>query len=725
MSDRGRSPDLALFSPTPDDRHAGLGRRQVSREDELPLPPPPPRGERVAFLDRWEGAAEALPPPPPLGSSRPDRLFLDRSSTGGGDAQGGARRDSPSERGRRTSPENARVHVHVPPPLAAPLRPERVVYRLESDSPRSGSGRSRSSSPSGILEQPRPRSNDREKRRHSPPRRSPSPGPPKRQRRDDGAGRGRSRGRYWQGGGGSGRSTGHRAPDGPDVGCGASSNGQDTNQRKGLMTYKQFIQVLEDDVSPAEAGSRYREYKTEFIATQKRAYFDLHKDETWLKEKYHPTNLLSVIERRNEFCKAAAKNLILDLQSGTLDIGPGMTAGGASELGNNNNGSYGNGEDYGNKRIKKGRGHPKESGPVSTAPKAHPVSSKYRRIQTDIDQTLALVRKLDAEKGIVGNILSSGGDHGNADVDRSNVGSTGPIVIIRGLTTVKGLDGVELLDTLLTYLWRIHGVDYYGMSEMEDPEGFRHVRADKKTASAFNISAADWEKKLDSFWHERLVNGEDPLVVLTANDKIDAATLETLDPYVQKIKDENYGCKYGCGAKGCAKVFHAPEFVHKHLKLKHPDLVSVLTLRVQDDIYCQNYMNDPNAPGGIPVMQRPEQDINRMRRMPDEQIVGATDVQGPNAPFVPEFPPPPLLIPLPGAGPLGPFVPAPPGMPIQMMRGQRPPRPNGARPMKEPLLPGPMMPMYPHFPHDPRRFRSYNDLDAFSEEVTAIDYRSL
>ncbi|XP_044952791.1 serrate RNA effector molecule-like [Hordeum vulgare subsp. vulgare] len=489
------------------------------------------------------------------------------------------------------------------------------------------------------------------------------------------------------------------------------------------MTYKQFILALEDDISPAEAESRYQEYKTAYITTQKRAYFDLHKDDTRLKEKYHPTSLLSVIERRNEFCKAAAKSLILDLRSGTLDLGPGMTADGSRKSGNDNNGSSGNGEDYGDKRRKNGRGPPKESGRLSTAPKAHPVSSKYRRIQTDIDQTLALVRKLDSEKGIVGNILSSGGDHGKPDDDRSLTESAGPIVIVRGLTTVKGLDGVELLDTLLTYLWRVHGVDYYGMAERRDANGFRHVRADNKIADAFNISAADWEKKLDSFWHERLVNGEDPLVVLTAKDKTDAATVEALAPYVKKILDQNYGYKYRCGAMGCAKVFHAPEFVHKHLKLKHPDLVSVLTLRVQDDIYFQNYMNDPNAPGGRPVMQQPEQDNGGMRRIPDKML-GAFDEQGSQAPFVPDALPP-LLVPVPGAGLLGPFVPIPPGMAVQMMREQRPPRPNGAQLRKKPLMPEPMMPMYPHFPLDPRPLRKYHDLDAPEEEVAVIDYRSV
>ncbi|XP_051195131.1 serrate RNA effector molecule isoform X2 [Lolium perenne] len=690
MAGRACSPrDLLPDRAPPDHRHAGRGRRRGEA-----LPPPPPPGSRVAFLDRWEGGADAdadaLPPPPPLGYSR---LFVDppRGSSPGADTQG------------------TRVNVPLPPaPPPVTLRPERVVYRLESDSsPRSGSGRSsRASSPSASATLWSPPPSPFNKRRRSPPPRSPSPGPPKRLRR------------YWHAGGRV-EFTGHRPSDGP-----ASSNGQDITQSKGLMTYKHFIQALEDDVSPHEAGRRYQEYKTAYITTQKRAYFDLHKDETWLKEKYHPTNLLSVIERRNEFCKAAAKNFIIDLRSGTLDIGPEMTAGGASKSGNDNDGSYGNAEDYGNKRRKKGRGHLKV-GPLSTAPKAHPVSSKYRRIQTDIDQTLALVQKLDAEKGIVGNILSSGGDHGKADLDRSNVGSTGPIVIVHGLTTVKGLDGVELLDTLLTYLWRIHGVDYYGMSEREDANGFRHVRADKKTASAFDISAADWEKQLDSFWHERLVNGDDPLVVLTANDKIYAATLETLELHVKKIMDENRGCKYGCGAKGCGKVFHAPEFVQKHLKLKHPDLVSVLTSGVQDDIYCQNYMNDPNAPGGVPVMQQPEQESNRMRRMPDEQIVGAIDVQGSDAPFVPEFSSSPLLIPVCGAGPFGPFVPVRRDMAIQMMREQRPPRPNGARGRKECLMPVPMMPMYPYFPRNPRVFRSYEDLDAPGEEVTPIDYRSM
>ncbi|KAF2943075.1 hypothetical protein DAI22_02g039800 [Oryza sativa Japonica Group] len=492
--------------------------------------------------------------------------------------------------------------------------------------------------------------------------------------------------------------TSRRAPDCLDSGCDAPYNGQSNTRRKGLMTYKQFTQKLEDDVSPGEAESRYQEYKTSYITSQKQDYFDHHKNEDRLKDMYHPTNLLSVIERRNELCKAAAKNLILDLRSGTLDLGPGMTAGTASKSGNDSDGIPADDEDYHNKRRRHHRGPLEETELVSVAPKAHPVSSHYRRIQTDIHQTLALVKKLDEEKGIVGNILTTG-DHTKSNGDKSYAGSTGPLVIVRGLSTVKGLDGFELLDTLLTYLWHVHGIDYYGMSESTNAKGLRHVRADTKNANMDKSSAADWEKKLDYFWQERLTNGKDPLVALTAKDKIDASADKVLESYVTKVKDDNYGWTYGCGAKGCIKVFHAPDFVLKHLNLKHPDLVSKLTSRVQEDIYFQNYMNDPNAPGGTPVMQ--QQSPEQQGPTPSELTPGAFGGQGS---FV-EMPTPPVLIPVPGAGPLGPFVPAPPEVVMQMMR--------------------PVMPMYPPRPPNPRRLRSYKDLDAPDDEVTLVDYRSL
>ncbi|PIA48604.1 hypothetical protein AQUCO_01400886v1 [Aquilegia coerulea] len=519
------------------------------------------------------------------------------------------------------------------------------------------------------------------------------------------------------------------------------SNVAGSSQREGLMSYKQFIQELEDDILPAEAERRYQEYRSEYISTQKRAYFDAHKDEDWLRDKYHPTNLLTVIERRNEHARKIAKDFLLDLQSGTLDLGPGINA--------------------------------IASGKSGQATLNQDVS------QDDIEQAHALLCKLDKEKGVEDNMLWNM-KHNN---EKSHGGSMGPIVIVQGLTSVKGLEGIELLDTLITYLWRIHGVDYYGMIETNEAKGLRHVRMEGKNYDDTNTAGADWEKKLDSFLQGRL-QGRDPLEIMTAKEKIETAAGEVLDPYVRKIRDEKYGWKYGCGAKGCTKLFHASEFVHKHLRLKHPELVMELTLKLREDLYFQNYMNDADAPGGTPIMQQPlpkekpqrRRPVleNRLRddrgnrreheradrvdgderydrnenspsrdfptkkddpegRKPDDPMYDNFAGQGMRAapPFPSDIPPPPpVLMPVPGAGPLGPFVPAPPEVAMRMLREQGGPSPfegNGRKGRNGPQVsgPGPMLGVSPAFRQDPRRIRSYQDLDAPEDEVTVIDYRSL
>ncbi|CAI9768589.1 unnamed protein product [Fraxinus pennsylvanica] len=645
---------------------------------------------------------------------------------------------------------------------------------------------------------------------HSPPSRRSPPFPPyKRSRRDDGfdgrrwspRGRGygpgnrrfgydypggydremggrqgyldeRPHGRYM------GRSSGgyQGAPSDWDSGRGGFGDAFVTGstQREGMMSYKQFIQELEDDVLPSEAELRYQEYKSEYISTQKRAYFDAHKDEEWLKDKYHPTNLLAVIERRNEIAQKLAKEFQLDLQSGTLDLGPSVSPSSSNKLEQSSDPHSADEADIGGKRRRPGRGVTKDFD-LSATPKAHPVSSEPRRIQIDIEQAQALVRKLDLEKGIEDNVLCRV-DSDRMGRDKSHGGSSGPVIIIRGLSSVKGLEGIELLDTLLTYLWRIHGVDYYGLIETNEAKGLRHVRADGKNTDATS-NGMEWEKKLDFCWQERL-KGLDPLEVMTAKEKIDAAAAEALEPHVRKIRDEKYGWKYGCGAKGCTKLFHASEFVHKHLKLKHPDLVMELTSKVREELYFQNYMSDENAPGGTPVMQQsvPKEKPQRRRPGPDnrgkdergnlrerdnranggERFDGSENPQlgdfpsnndgapgnNPDEPMFDTFPsqgihvasfpsdiPPPVLMPVPGAGPLGPFVPAPPEVAMRMLRDQGGPSPfeGGRNGRSGPQLsgPSPIIALPPSFRQDPRRLRSYNDLDAPEDEVTVIDYRSL
>ncbi|KAE8729512.1 Serrate RNA effector molecule [Hibiscus syriacus] len=389
-----------------------------------------------------------------------------------------------------------------------------------------------------------------------------------------------------------------------DAGLGGSGNTSSSRstQREGLMSYKQFIQELEDDILPDEAERRYQEYKSEYISTQKQAFFDAHKDEEWLKDKYHPTNLVTVIERRNELARTVAKEFLLDLHSGTLDLSPGVN-------------------------------------PL--------VSSKPGQ-------------------------ASDPNSEDEADI---------------------GLESVELLDILITYLWRVHGLDYYGIIETSEAKGLRHVITEGKSSDVTN-NESEWEKKLDSCWQERL-RGQDPLELMTAKGKIDTASVEVLDPFVQKIRDE--------------------KFVHKHLKLKHPEFVTELTSKVREELYYQNYMK---CTWGTPVMQQslpkdkpPRQKMleNRLKderglrgvrdnrengsdrydrfenpqssNFPskndgtdegnrDDSMFDAFDGRGMHvrAPVYSDTAPPPVLMPVPCAGPLRPFVPAPLELAIQVFR---------------------------------------------------------
>ncbi|OEL14731.1 Serrate RNA effector molecule [Dichanthelium oligosanthes] len=577
------------------------------------------------------------------------------------------------------------------------------------------------------------------KRRHAspvlppPPPGPPPPGPHKRHRREDGGGGGFDRRRLGPVGGG-----GHEQDDrryGNGHGGGVGGRGGDGRYANRGPDWSDSGRSGWNE-GPGN-GRRYEEYKSEYITTQKKAYFDLHKDEDWLRNKYHPTNLEVVIES-----------------------GPGLTGSAASKSGNN---SSKNLVDSDGKKGKLGKG-PDDL--YYAAPKAHPVSSEVRRIRIDIDQAQALICKLDSEKGIENNVLSNS-DADKPDRDKSH-SSMGPIVIIRGLSTVKGLEGAELLDTLVTYLWRIHGVDYYGMSETNEPKGLRHVKADARTYDGANSNATEWENKLDSFWQDR-IQGQDPLEILKAKEKIDAAATEVLDPYVRKIRDEKYGWKYGCGAKGCTKLFHASEFVQKHLKLKHADVLVELTSKVREDIYFENYMNDPKAPGGTPIMQQPAPRGKGRQRPPIESRLRDergnrrfdTNVDSPphdgsgenpddgiydsfgdpimHGAFPPDISAPSILMPVPGAGPLGPFIPAPPEVAMHMLRDQGGPPPpfepaggphphprkagrGGGPPMRGP---SPIFSAPPPHMHDPRRIRSYQDLDAPEDEVTVMDYRSL
>ena len=54
-----------------------------------------------------------------------------------------------------------------------------------------------------------------------------------------------------------------------------------TSHAPAMMTFKQFLNAQDDNISDEEAFKKYQEYKLEFRKTQMSDFFQQHKEEEW------------------------------------------------------------------------------------------------------------------------------------------------------------------------------------------------------------------------------------------------------------------------------------------------------------------------------------------------------------------------------------------------------------------------------------------------------------
>ncbi|CAI6000520.1 unnamed protein product, partial [Closterium sp. NIES-65] len=481
----------------------------------------------------------------------------------------------------------------------------------------------------------------------------------------------------------------------------------------GPLTYKQFIADLDDDVSPADAEKRYLDYKTKFVAAQKKAFFHDHRNDEWLRALYDPARLESLVDswRASSCLKACSAVMptcqcrIPSLTASSLlsslprtpfhalllslfpcssclsfslhsSLPPALNAPLPSRLVSPvscrhltpphalpslstpcpafplhpspspspppnhsspppTSGPYADPRDplaATDARRRSASFRPSLAHDAATAtasaPRIPAGAGQAARVAHDLERARALVGKLDAEKGLWG--AQGGAEGGNFLVGENQAGAEDEVVKIRvpageGGGEARWLAGVALLDAVLTYLWRVHGADYYGGTELRGlPKGLRHVRADEggegKGEGAGGGEAGEgfeaWARRVDEKWRVRVgAEGEDPVVALVGKARVEARMGGAMEGMVRKIKDDKYGWKYGCSAPGCSKLFHGPEFVIKHLKLKHPEQVAEQTNRVKEEVYEENYMRDPNAP----VRGREDRERDRERERERER----------------------------------------------------------------------------------------------------------
>ena len=170
---------------------------------------------------------------------------------------------------------------------------------------------------------------------------------------------------------------------------------------------------------------------------------------------------------------------------------------------------------------------------VSSAPS---LFSSEERVKIDLANCVQLVELFDKRQGI----------------------ESSPIVNVSH-------EPLTHLDILLTYLRKVHLFCYYCAVSFETPEqlvqgcGNLHLRKSDSLSNPLKdgIDVQSFEPKLTPYF-----------ALLDYNLELE----DEITKKVVKVEDDKYRCDK------CSKLFRGPEFVNKHINLKHEDLVSELNV---------------------------------------------------------------------------------------------------------------------------------------------------
>ncbi|KAJ3029281.1 UNVERIFIED_CONTAM: hypothetical protein HDU68_012598 [Siphonaria sp. JEL0065] len=197
------------------------------------------------------------------------------------------------------------------------------------------------------------------------------------------------------------------------------------------------------------------------------------------------------------------------------------------------------------------------------------------------------------------------------------------------------------LDVTIEYLRRVHYYDFYSGMEADGPEDFQRrswvilrsttgIPAPRTSPSRPSTSSTETPyvkqtefqrlaERLESRVHIRALNilsataetssviaseswGGDPLLKIGGKNPTEYVDVQ-IGTHIQEVDEE----KFRCGQ--CSKLFRGKEFVAKHLKSKHPELVEAADLEAR---FFNNYVKDPNrvhnqgqgqGMGGVPMQQ--------------------------------------------------------------------------------------------------------------------------
>ena len=434
------------------------------------------------------------------------------------------------------------------------------------------------------------------------------------------------------------------------------------------LSFREFcVRHVSDAATPAEAERRYEQYKKEHADAFRRRDFERGaRDDPEVRAAHDPRAIEEAIARRAEMARDAARAFEADLAAGTVAPLPPaerFPPGGAAAE-----------EDP--TRAANEETANEETGVKTVTPSSARSSVVQRkdargrwpvpdlawapeRLARDLRRATALVAALDAEKGVGAPRDSETGAASEPD-PTSAPPPRDAASVFRDADDVAealddALDDAERLERLeraaaavdrrVSYLWRVHGVDYYAGAELgadeyaarppsertgegegclargERPgaealeaaarayaeEAKAHAEAEResgvRTESAEAAAAegaaaaakprafggagaspaAKWASRVDRCWRVRLEQG-DPSAARAGRAVVERELEAWKQSCVVRHEENRYGCTLS------SKMFVAPEFVLKHINVKQADAVARQRDAILDRMFLENYL---------------------------------------------------------------------------------------------------------------------------------------
>jgi len=349
------------------------------------------------------------------------------------------------------------------------------------------------------------------------------------------------------------------------------------NRERQPLPYKSWVQKhAPEDITPEEAGKQYEQYVAEYWKQHRDDWFERHKDDEDVRSAHDPRSLehelLPLHSSVAFLSRLASRSFISSYRSET----PAHSANGdAPPAADANAPADAEGDAASNDAFSSAAG---ASAPQDGSAAAAPLASAGAKTEaddadgSDPKHGTALARKgpdLKMEDELhepVEQLVR------HLDSEREVEESAGDVI---ATNSSRRLD----------YLSQVHGIDVMGRMELQLKELRTMLSTGGKVGDRSRRRAIREREAEDaaSYAQRRLREGG-WLELYLAREQAHQAVADIIEQSISQETESKFGCKQ------CSKYFKGPDFVRKHMRNKHAQLLEDEVDRVLERTYKRNFL---------------------------------------------------------------------------------------------------------------------------------------